>query len=251
MMVVVLAGCGRGGDVGGVTVDDIEGDWQLVSGRSADGEVPILDTHRITLTIEGDQAGGTAACNSYGGRVTVSGSSVRFEELARTEMACDPPAAMESEAAYLGALQQVTTAEVTAEELVLTAGEEVELRFESLPPVETADVLDTTWQLESLLEGTGPDGTASSAAPAELVLASDGMFSGTTGCRSFEGEWREWQDRIQITAMSADGDCTDELADQDAHVLEVIGDDFRVQVEGQTLTVTSGDRGLMYRAADS
>ena len=46
---------------------DLQGAWELEEGTSAGQPIPIVGGHRITLTIEGAVAGGTAACNGYGG----------------------------------------------------------------------------------------------------------------------------------------------------------------------------------------
>ncbi|MGZ8511810.1 MAG: hypothetical protein ACXWWL_00005, partial [Candidatus Limnocylindria bacterium] len=55
LLVLVLAACGGSGstpqpDPGD---GDPQGDWQLVAGTVNGQEVPILDDHRITLTLEG------------------------------------------------------------------------------------------------------------------------------------------------------------------------------------------------------
>ena len=110
--------------------DSVEGSWQLVSGTVDGVEVPIIDTHPITLTLEGDQANGVAACNSYSGPFTLDGSSIQFDDIAITEMACvDPPGVMEAEAAYTAGLLAVDT--VTIDDGMTLTGPDVELVFES------------------------------------------------------------------------------------------------------------------------
>ena len=83
---LLLGACG-----GGETETDVaegpltpDGDWQLVSG------VPLLDGYPITLSIAGSEAGGRAACNSYGASVAVAGDTITFGELSGTEMGCEP-----------------------------------------------------------------------------------------------------------------------------------------------------------------
>jgi heat shock protein HslJ len=191
---------------------------------------------------------GTAACNSYGGNAQIEGDSFRVADgLSMTEMGCAPNV-MDSEAAYLDALTRVNTIARDGETLTL-AGPETELRFEFLPPPPTAHLTDTRWRLESLIEGTGPEGIVTSAAPAQLVLRNNGALSGSTGCRDFDGEWIERSDEILFTQLAASGSCRADLQEQDGHVLGVLGDGFTAHIEGQTLTILSrGDLGLQYRA---
>ena len=47
----------------------VVGDWVLTGGSIDGGDAPVLEDHRITMTIAGSRVGGTAACNSYGGEI--------------------------------------------------------------------------------------------------------------------------------------------------------------------------------------
>jgi heat shock protein HslJ len=225
-----------------------DGTWEFVEGHGPEGEVRTVGGYRITLTINGRDAGGTAACNSYGGSVDIEGSSFRFGGGGMTEMGCRQDV-MESETAYIAALHAVDSIARDGDRLTLT-GKDAELRFAIVPPAPTAELIDTTWNLESLIYGTGGDGIASSAEPATLLLKSDGTLTGTTGCRDLSGEWQEDGDEIAFTTFGAEGNCPKELRDQDGHVVQVLGDGFVPTIENDRLTVISqGDLGLQYRAA--
>lgn len=127
MLVIGIAGCGVANSS---TAAGPDGSWVLVSGSGPDGHVPILDSHPITLQVDGDEWGGTAACNSYGGTVEVDGRDVRIVELWQTEMACDPPEVMESEASYLRALHAIDTVAPDEDGLTLTGPDGVRLVYE-------------------------------------------------------------------------------------------------------------------------
>jgi len=134
---------------------------------------------------------------------------------------------------------------VTGDRLSLS-GPGIELIFEPVLPVPTADLVDTTWMLESLVQ----DDAVSSVSgdPATLILASDGTFVASTGCRTLSGRWIEGDGVIVVPEMAADGDCRADLAAQDSQVVSVVGDEFRFAVDGDTLTLTSmGGEGLIYR----
>ena len=109
--------------------DSVEGSWQLVSGTVEGTEVPILEANPITLVLDGDQASGIAACNSYSGPFTLDGSSIEIGNIAITEMACLDEGAMEAESLYMAGLISVDT--VAMDDGLTLTGPGVELVFES------------------------------------------------------------------------------------------------------------------------
>lgn len=233
-------------DPGGTV--DATGAWRLVEGTVGGAPILLDDQWPVTLTIDGTQIGGTAACNGYGGRVVVEGGVVRFGEIGRELIGCADPV-MATEMAFLSALDAVRQASMDGETLVL-AGDGVSLRFEAIPPVPLADMLETTWTLDTLLTL----GAASSVAgdPATLVLHGNGAFEGSTGCRTFSGRYIDTGGEIVATDMAMDDRaCPPALADQDGHVTGVLGDGFSATVDGDRLTLTSaGGLGLVYVATD-
>jgi heat shock protein HslJ len=225
---------------------DLAGSWELEQGTVRGEAIPILDSHRITLVVEGSTAGGVAACNQYGGSVAVAGDEVTFSELSQTEMACEPADAMTAEQRYLTGLGLVHTGARDGEGLVLT-GVGVELRFRLQPPVPEAALVDTEWILESLIDG---EVASSTAGEARLELRSDGTFAGSTGCRGLSGRYMVYGDTVQVIEMGADDECPPELSDQDGRVIGVIEGPFTVAIEGDMLTITSaGNQGLVFRRA--
>jgi heat shock protein HslJ len=80
------------------------GEWQV---DQIEG-TPLVDGSRITLTFGADSRVGGRACNSYGGEYELRGDTMTISETISTKMACSPPAVMEQESRYLGALSRVT-----------------------------------------------------------------------------------------------------------------------------------------------
>lgn len=245
-----VAGCGRAGDTGGSTVPgDYQGTWLLVSGEVDGAPLPIAG--RVDLTIEDGTVGGTAACNQYGGEVVIQGDRFELRDgLSQTEMACDPPELMETESAYLGALQGIDRIVREGDQLVLT-GPDVILTFDVVPPIDPEALVGTTWVLDTLVTGE----TASSVMgdPATLLLKDDGVFEGATGCREFSGRYQATGDTITATQLvTNDNACPPDVEAQDAHVLEVLGDGFTTEIEGNRLWLTSrgSDNGLGYLAEE-
>lgn len=246
--VLLLSACADGPS-GGVQLAppgdvDITGSWQLESGSVAGQALPLVDGHRITLTVQGSRFGGTAACNDYGGTIRIEAAAISVSEIAATDMGCAPEV-MRSEQAYLSALGRSQTAARDGETLMLS-GPDAQLRFAALPPVPVADVIDTEWVLTTLVDGdvaSSPDG-----GEATLQLSANGTLSGATGCRTFDGTYAIRGDEVMVTQLSVDGHCPAHLADQDEHVLDVVGDGFRAKVNGNRLVAaSSGGRRLVYR----
>jgi heat shock protein HslJ len=252
VLALVLAACAGSAatpstDAGGD--GDPQGDWQLVEGTVNGQAVPILEDHRITLTIEGSRISGTAACNGYGGTLRVEGGRLRIEDLAQTAMACVDEAAMTAEAIYMSGLAATESITLDGDELFV-GGPGLELRFVELAPPPTAQLVDTMWILETLVMGD-----VASSVPGEpptLELRSDGTIRAGTGCRELRGTWVEQGDEIVTPRLeSTDQGCAPELQGLESHVLTVIGDGFRATVDGGQLRLTdAGGAGLVYRAAE-
>lgn len=247
---MMLTACGD--DPGGTVATpddnghaDVDGSWELTSGSGPDGELALVEGSPVTLEIDGEELGGTA-CNHYGATMTRDGDDVSIQIGSMTEMACEHDI-MTLESHYHAALGAVSSMEHSADELVLT-GPDVELRFTEIPPVPTAELVGTTWVLESLIDGE----TASSVSgePATLTLEDDGTVTGSTGCRELTGTYTESTGEIKVTEFGLQGECDAELSDQDSHIVEVMEGGFRAEVDGDTLRITSrGGTGLVYVAS--
>jgi heat shock protein HslJ len=161
-------------------------------------------------------------------------------------MACIPEDIMDLERVYLSALPRVRSFSATDETLTL-AGEGVELVFAALPPVPTAELTGTVWVLESMIQGETVSSVEGDRATLELFT--DGSMLGSTGCRGLHGRFAVSGAEVQMPEMAAEGECPTDLQAQDAHVVNVLGDGFRVVVEGQSLTLSDPDgSGLVYQA---
>lgn len=227
---------------------DATGDWRLVEGTSGGAPIPLVAGSDITMSVAGSQISGRAACNQYGGETVVVDGVVRFGLLSMTAMACDDPV-MAAEAAFVGALDDVRAATLEGDRLTL-AGDGVSLDFERLAPPPTAEIVGTTWVLDTLF--TADAASSVMGERATLRLEDDGSLSGSTGCRSFTGRWTEANGEIVFTDYAMDQtECDPALADQDGHVVTVLGDGFRATVDGQRLTLSAqGNVGLGYTAED-
>ena len=242
VMAVVATAC-----LGSDFADSVEGSWQLTEGTVNGEVVPIIDSHPITLTFDGEQVGGTASCNSYGGTFQLDGSTISFSNLAMTEMACMPEETMIAEQLYASGLTMVEA--LTLDQTLVLSGPDVELTFDRLEPVPDAELTNTIWVLDGLIAGdsvTSP--VADSRATVEFFT--DGSMLGDTGCRPFAGKYKINGAEVVLTELAADGhECEPGVADQDSRVISALEGSFRVEIENDRLTTwTHGDEGLTFLA---
>lgn len=251
-LVVGLAACGDDGSTSEPDDEPVEepdapaadptGDWVMV-----DGPIEPIDGWDVTVTVDGDQIGGRAACNSYGGTVSwTDDGAISVGQLAQTEMACEPAAVMELESGFLASLMDADRFTVDGDRMTLLAGDDTWV-FDRLAPVPTADLVGTTWQLDGYVDGDAVSNEPGMDA-ATLVLHPDGTMTGTTNCRTLTGTWVEAGAQVLLTELAAGGECGDAAAsDLDNRIVGVLGDGFTASVEGNRLTLTSqGGVGLTY-----
>jgi heat shock protein HslJ len=239
---VALAACG----LLAPAASSLEGDWILERGTHGGVDLPLLEGAPVNLRIEGSDVGGTAACNIYGGTVERDGDAVSFSALTMTEMGCDEPR-MTLESAYIAALADVEAAVRNGDRLSLT-GPDVELSFRlSVPPAD-ASLVGTSWVLDSLVAG---DAVSSVIDMPAIEFGDDGVVTGDTGCRAFDGSYDLDGTELTIENLVVeDVACAADLAAQDEHVLAVLGRATTVEIEGNRLSLTGASIGLGYRVAD-
>lgn len=198
----------RGADV------DVRGSWVLVSGRTADGRLPVSRGHHVTLTFADGSAGGTAPCNDYGAPYTVDGDRLDLSGdggISTTLTGCEgADGALES--AYLAALGAARTVSRGADSLVL-AGDGTELEFRLAQPWPRAEVVGHTWWLTSWSDATGAEHRATWAAGRRpfLRLTTNGERGGPvvarSGCRTVVGHWTDRSGQPRLTRGRWRGDC--------------------------------------------
>lgn len=227
--------------------DSVEGSWQMTSGTLDGKTIPLVDSHPISLTLEGDQVSGTASCNGYGGTYELDRSTITFSGLAMTDMACSPEETMEAEAMFASAITRVDRVALDGQ-LTLT-GDGVEMAFETLEPVPETALTNRVWVLDGLIQGESVSSPVSDTR-ATIEFFSDGSVLGDTGCRPFSGRYTVSGVEVIMTDLATDGDeCEPATASQDSLFLTAIGDGFRVEIEENRLTTwRPGNEGLTFTA---
>jgi heat shock protein HslJ len=247
LLALAMAGCGAMPPGTGVE-SQLDGEWRMTGGVHGGDPLPLPADAPITLTIADGEASGRAACNHYSGAVTVEGDRLGIGAMSTTEMGCDPDV-MEAESRYIAALADVAGWERSGNVLTLS-GEAVELTYALVPPMEDAGLVDTLWTLDGLIDGEAVSSTVAGADSATLELRDDGSLSGTTGCRTFDGRYELDGATATVGDLVNDDRACPDVAGQDEHVLAVIGAGWSYEIAGNRLTLSAGDLGLTYIAAE-
>lgn len=223
--------------------------WRLVS---LNEEQPLEDTE-ITLEFTETDAAGNAGCNHYSGTYTLEGDELTVEEIISTMMACmEPEGVMEQETAYHGALQSVATARLVADEQLILldeSGSPVLTYVKQQPPVD-AELEGTQWVLESFLSG---DAVSSTIFDTTLTATfENGEITGDAGCNGYGGTYTVEGDSLTTAEIVSTMMACDEpegIMDQEAQFLGLLNSAENYEIEGDTLTIMSGDdQGLVFRA---
>jgi heat shock protein HslJ len=225
---------GSGSDLVGTTFDSTS-----VSGHE------LVEGTQIRLTFDEERMGANAGCNTMTGPYSFADGTLRWTGApAATMMGCE--AELQAQDEWLAALlTDGVDAEVDGDLLTLTTDAvTIELRAET-----DASLTGTTWTLESIVDGEAVSSLPAGVDPPTLEIADDGSVTVFAGCNRGGGtvvitDTTMTFEPIALTQMACEG----EAGTLEATVLAVLDGSVDVAVDGDTLTITNGDRGLVYRA---
>jgi heat shock protein HslJ len=202
IVAMALAACGFGVASGQESIGTLDGEWALLALNGAS----LLSDTTINAAFVDGQVTGFSGCNSYFGAYMEGRSTIRFEGIGMTAMAClEPQGAMDQEQAYVQALQQVVKYSLVDAQLELLDAFGVALLvyerqevFEGHP----ATLIGTEWQLLKL-DGKPLDDTLRFT-----VAFAEQRYSGLAGCRHFEGDYQAGNGDIGFPSITmVEGTC--------------------------------------------
>lgn len=225
------------------------GTWTLAVAQ-IDGEpLALLPDWPVTIEFEGDQAGGVGPCNSYGVEVALDGGRLTVGDAFSNAMHCgDEPIAIET--AYLGALARVSSIDVS--DALTLSGDGVILEFAPTPVIDVDSFTDQSWVLVELFDRAWA-GAPETDRLLTLWMTKDGGLIADAGCGStLTGAWMVVNERVVLTESRLEGDCPDELVEQQARIVSVLGDGFTavLEADGTLRLGTSGGFGLRYATVE-
>jgi heat shock protein HslJ len=190
-----------------------------------------------------------AGCNQLSGAYSLDGTTLVVDNLASTQMGCNP--ARQAQDEWLAAvLTGRPTVALSGDDLTLTtAKDELRLRDRRVADPDRP-LIGTTWKVESIIT---PDAVSSVAGgeKAAFTFAAHGGVTGNTGCNEFTGAFERTPDtitfgRVAMTKMA----CTGGADTMERAVVALFdGRPVTYKIEADQLTMTNPDgHGLQLRA---
>lgn len=214
---------------------------------------PLVQGTRITLNFfnDGHRLGAQAGCNQMGGPASFQGGRLVVNDMATTEMGCDPPRHAQDEwlARFLTSKPSWARSGTT---LTLDNGS-VRVVLEDR---EVADpdrpLLGTKWVVDTIVEREAAS-SVPAGVEAYLTFEDGKSFRGNTGCNGMGGNSVVDEPRSTITfseVITTKMACDDDRMRVERAVLATLDGDVRYQIDADVLRLDgSGGRGLRLRAA--
>jgi heat shock protein HslJ len=240
--VSVLAGCA------GAPSPALEGREFLSTAVSENGAAKALvPGTQVRISFRDGGAHASAGCNSMSGGYVLANGRLVVDSLGMTEMGCDPPRHAQDQwlAAFLTSRPAV---ELTGNDLLLQGGG-IAMRLVDRRVAEPdLPLVGTFWTVEALIVFDGVS-TVPAGVVATLQLRPDGGFDVATGCNQGSGRVTVAGDSLRFTDLGLTRMACQGAAGQvETHFLRILGADaVAFELESQTLTLQSGEFGLVLR----
>jgi heat shock protein HslJ len=256
-LTLVLVACGQAdNDTGSdaVTMAQLEGrTFVATDGTKSSEPFTVVDGSTLRVSFSDGQIAANAGCNNMGGAVSLDGDVLVVDGgLIQTEMACSEPL-MRQEQWFSTFLSSKPTVRLDGATLTLTQGTDEVVFSEQQPPSD--EPLDsTTWQLDGIVKGAGAQGSVSSVPvgiAATVQFDESGRVSMYAGCNRMNGQYTDNGDSITVKAMGSTLMlCTGPKGEVEDAMLGVLNEgSVDYVIDGDTLTLTRGDAGLVLKAA--
>ena len=240
VVLVLLAGCSSlnsssGGTLTGQT-------WVLTELAGQ----PLVADSGISASFSTDgTVSGSAGCNRYNGKYTVSGDSLTFSvNMAMSMMMCEQ-AVMDQETAYINTLGQVKTYSVADSQLTLKdASGKTILVFQS----QSQDLAGTSWEVVNFNNGNQAIVGVITGTTLTAEFGKDGTLSGSGGCNNYSGPYTVDGDKIKIGPLASTMmACTDPdgVMEQETQYLAALQMAQTYQLEGNVLELRRSDQSLV------
>lgn len=247
-LTLALSGCGDDGEEA-TTTEALDLTGRSFTATEVRGH-DLVEGTSVVLTFETDRVGATAGCNSLGGPASWDDGtlSVSADELAQTLIGCPPD--LQAQDGWLTELLTSSPA-LALDGSTLTVGDEE--AGMTLDEQSDLPLTGTAWSLQGLVDGDAVSSVDPALRAGIQVDAAGTVLSVSTGCNSGSGDVT-----VPSGGSSSEGTmivgplrttlvaCPPDVAQVEAAVLAVLAGEVTYQVEGATLRLTNGARGLTF-----
>lgn len=194
--------------------------WVLESYGPTGDPQTVLPDSQVTLEIAEDgQLSGSAGCNQYNGRATVSDSSIIIELGGTTRQICEEPV-NQQENAYLAALETADIVAIDKGQLLIfyDNGQQV-LRF---APVKKDPLAGTSWKLAAFGE-VGEGDVPIADTKITIAFSYGGRAVGSTGCNNYNTTYEIDGESLTFSPIAATlKACSDPISQQEQTYLAAL-----------------------------
>jgi heat shock protein HslJ len=252
---LTFAACGSGGSGSGPvgrTVPDLDGTSWIATSIVEHGQPhALVPGSQVRLDFAGGTLSISGGCNGMSGSYTLSeAAELGTGTLSSTLMGCSQPLMDQDKWLSDTVFSAPLVASVDGNTLTLSrAGLQLELTDRaSVEP--DASLQGTAWQLDGIRTGETMASVPSGQTTPTLSITTDGTVTVHTGCNSGGGSATVSGSTITFGPLRTTKKACPEAEQQtESAVLTVLRGTVSWSITEQTLTLTKGDRGLVYRAA--
>ncbi|MDQ3739059.1 MAG: META domain-containing protein [Actinomycetota bacterium] len=219
----------------------------------ANGYEPVPGS-QIRVSFDERGVGGTGGCNSFAGPGwEVDAEVLRLEgSIGMTEMACDPTALMDQDEWWAEFISSTPTVASDDDTLTLSNGDVTITLVDEEVAQPNRELEGTTWVLEGIIDGDAVSSVPTGTPIPTLTFTGDDLAV-DTGCNTGGGTYSVDGDELtvsplRLTRMACAEPAGNEL---ERNVLRTVDGPLGFEIDADVLTLTSGQRGLTYRAMDS
>jgi heat shock protein HslJ len=222
--------------------------WNVQSYNSQGNQASVISGSKPTLAFGTDgTVSGDTGCNNFSGSYTASGSTITFGPMASTLRACTDPNVTAQEQAYLAALGNSTTYQLSADQLVLadaSGNPQVVLTAAS------SSLAGTAWRILSINNGNQAVVSVVTGTAVTFSLGQDGVATGSTGCNDFRTLYIFDATSLGfgpvITTRRA---CSEALANQEQWLLAALAASSTYTLSGNILNVRDSGGSTQFTAS--
>jgi len=200
----------------------------------------------VTLQFADGRASGSDGCNRFSGGFKADAKSLRFLQLASTQMACAPEV-MAQASAVTGALDVTRSYRADGERLELLAADGTTV---AVYAAQSTRLEGTVWDVTGINNGKGAVAGLAPGTNVTLEFGAEARASGSAGCNRFTAGYTRSKDTLTFAPAAATRMmcATPGVMEQEQAFLQALQGVATMRMEGDRLELRAADGALMVAA---